>query len=70
MHSCCYGNIHYTYHLILSELFVPLVVLHVRSNLTIIRTCKILKIWTFLSFDYTKIAKMLEGPFCQIGAQI
>ena len=28
-------NIHYTYHLLLSELFAPLIVLHVRSNLSL-----------------------------------
>ena len=33
MHSCCHGNIHYTNHLILAELFSPLIVLHARSNL-------------------------------------
>ena len=36
MHNCCHGNIHYTYHIILSELFMLLVVLHVRSNLTLL----------------------------------
>ena len=29
MHSCCHGNIHYSYHLILSELFAPLIVFRV-----------------------------------------
>ena len=38
IHSCCLGNMHYTYHLILSDLFAHLIVLHVRSNLTLI--CK------------------------------
>ena len=36
MHSGCHGNIHYTYHFILFELFAPLIVLHVRSNLTLL----------------------------------
>ena len=36
MYSCCHGNIHYAYHLIFSELFAPLIVLHVRSNLVVL----------------------------------
>ena len=36
MQICCQSNVHYTYHLILSELFAPLIVLHVRSNLPLL----------------------------------
>ena len=35
-HSYCNGNIHYTYHLVLLEMFVSLIVLHVRSNLILL----------------------------------
>ena len=37
MHRCCHGNIHYTYHFILSELVLPLIVLHVELHVI---TCK------------------------------
>ena len=36
MHSCCHGNIHYMYHLILSEMFASLIVIYVRSNMSLL----------------------------------
>ena len=60
-----------THHLILSEHVAPLIVLHVRSNSTLLNEdAKSLKFRHFLNFDYTKTAKMPEGPFCQIRAHL
>ena len=36
-HSCYHGNIHYTYHSVLSEMFASLIVLHIRSNLILLQ---------------------------------
>ena len=69
MHSCCHGNIHYSHHLILSKLFAPLIVSHVRSNLSLLlEHAKFWKFRRFWNFDYTKTAKMPEIPFSQIDA--
>ena len=66
MHSCCHGNIHYNYHLISSELSAPVIVLHVRSNLTLVRTYKILKIKTFFEILITgNLLKCLKDPFAR-----
>ena len=64
MHICCHGNIHYIYHLILSELFAPLIVLHVRGNLSLLlEHAKSWKFRRFWYFDYTKTAKCPKDPF-------
>ena len=71
MRSCCHGNIHYTYHLILSELFAPLIVIHVRSNLTYCKNMQNLENLDVFEISITqKTAKMPEGPFCQIRTQM
>ena len=72
MHSCCHGNIHYTHYLILSELFAPLIVVHVRSNLLLY--CKSMQnlenLDVFEILITQKSTKMPEGPFCQIPTQL
>ena len=64
MHSCCHGNIHYTYHLILSELFAPLIVLHVQSNLTLLKNMQNLEnLEVFEILITQKLLKCPEDPF-------
>ena len=63
MHSCCHGNIHYTYHLILSELFGPLIVLQVRSILIYFKNMQNLEnLDIFEIFITQKLLKCLKNP--------
>ena len=64
MHSCCHGNIHYTDHFILSELFAPLIVLHVRSNLSHCKNMQNLEnLDVFEIFLTQKLLKCPKDPF-------
>ena len=66
MHSCCHGNIHYTYHLILSKLFVPLVVLVwlLEANWLICKNMQNLENLDVFESSFTeKLLKCPKDPF-------
>ena len=68
MHSCCKGNINYTFHLILSELFALLIVLHVRFKLTLCKNMQNLENFDFFESLITqKLLKCPKDPFVRLA---